>query len=156
MTHQNAAHSYEMDNARGASAIGGIVALFDTIIRDFQRASVAIAAGNIEIRVRQLNHALTVIAELQGVLDYQRGGIAAKRFERFYEVTRGLIMEANLRGTQESLRELIALYTPVRQAWRTIDQRMPPSEAHSPAPVRASGQSARAEDFATPSSRWDA
>jgi flagellar secretion chaperone FliS len=156
MNNQNAAQSYQMDTARGASPIGGVVALFDTIIRDFQRASAAIAAGNVEARVRQLNHALTVIAELQGVLDYERGGVAAARFRRFYEVTRGLIMEANIRGTDESLQELIALYTPVRQAWRTIDQRVPAGEASQPARARVPEQQANAEDFATPGSRWDA
>ncbi len=46
MNNQNAAQSYQLDtDDRGvASPIGGVVALFDTIIRDFQRASASIAA----------------------------------------------------------------------------------------------------------------
>jgi len=71
-------------------------------------------------------------------------------------VTRGLIMEANLRGTQESLQELIALYTPVRQAWRTIDQRVPAGEARQTSRKSVPEQTTNAEDFATPGSRWDA
>lgn len=156
MTYQNAAQSYQLDTARAASPIGGVVALFDTIIRDFQRASAAIAAGNVETRVRQLNHALTVIAELQGVLDYERGGIAAARFRRFYEVTRSLIMEANLRATQDAIQELIALYTPVRQAWRTIDQKAPAGEVRQAARASVAEPAPQSQDFASTGSRWDA
>jgi flagellar secretion chaperone FliS len=124
MHNGNVADSYQRETARGASAIGGVVALYDTILRDFRRASAAVAAGNVEARVFELNHALTIIGELNGVLDYQRGGEAAKRFQHFYEVTRGLILEANLRSTLESLEHLIALYSPVRQAWKKIDSQI--------------------------------
>ena len=65
-------------------------------------------------------------------------------------------MEANIRGTQESLQELIALYTPVRQAWRTIHQRVPAGELRPPVRASVPEQNANAEDFATPGSRWDA
>jgi flagellar protein FliS len=151
MHNGNAAQHYQQETARGASAIGGVVALYDTILRDFRRASAAVAAGNIEARVYELNHALTVIGELHGVLDYQRGGEAAKRFQHFYEVTRGLILQANLRSTLESLEHLIALYSPVRQAWKKIDGQMfsgeprqaPPAASHHPEAADQSENSAK-------------
>jgi flagellar protein FliS len=155
MSQPNAAESYQLDAARAATPIGGVVALYETIIRDLRRASGAIAAGNVEARVAQLNHALTVIAELQGVLDYQRGGIAAKRFRRFYEITRGLILEANLRGTQESLEELISLFNPVCRAWKTIDKKIPAGEFRQPT-LSNSPVDHAAADPATTASRWDA
>ena len=154
MNHGNAAQNYQRETARGASAIGGVVALYDTILRDFRRASAAAATGNIEARVFELNHALTVIGELNGVLDYQRGGEAAKRFHHFYEVTRGLILEANLRSTPESLEQLIALYSPVRQAWTKIDGQIS-SGAPRQAPKAASHHS-DAADLPEHSAKWNA
>ena len=154
MNHGNAARNYQQESARGASAIGGVVALYDTILRDFRRASAAAAAGNIEARVFELNHALTIISELNGVLDYQRGGEAAKRFHHFYEVTRGLILDANLRSTPESLEYLIALYSPVRQAWKKVDGQIFSSEPRQ-AP-RAAGHHTETADLPENSAKWNA
>ncbi|MGA2811951.1 MAG: flagellar export chaperone FliS [Candidatus Acidiferrum sp.] len=154
---RNAAQSYLQDHAKSASAVGGVVALFDTILRDFKRAEAALAAGNIEVRVSQLNHALLVIAELHGVLDYARGGEVAKRFARFYEVSRGLVLAANLRCTPEALQQLIEMYTPVRQAWKTVEQKLPVTEirqgeACKPAPLG----SMPADESETTGGRWAA
>jgi flagellar secretion chaperone FliS len=154
MHHRNAAETYQRETARGASAIGGVVALYDTVLRDFRRASAAAAAGNIEARVFELNHALTVIGELNGALDYQRGGEAAKRFQNFYEVTRGLILEANLRSTPESLEHLIALYSPVRQAWKKIDGQIFSGEPRQAPP--AASHHTEAADLADNSVKWNA
>ncbi len=156
MNNGNVAESYQRETARGASAIGGVVALYDTILRDFRRAAAALAAGDVQGRVFELNHALTVIAELHGVLDYDRGGEAAKRFERFYEVTRGLILEANLHSSAESLERLIALYSPVRQAWKTVDYQLPSGEPRQAQPSTAPHQHDPSADLAESGARWDA
>jgi flagellar protein FliS len=124
MNDNGAAFAYRETTAQSASAVGRVVALFDTILRDFQRALVAIDEGKIEARVFELNHALTVIGELQGVLDYQRGGEAARRFERFYNVARALIMNANAQVSHGSVLELIELFKPIRQAWQEVDQKL--------------------------------
>jgi flagellin-specific chaperone FliS len=42
------------------------------------------------------NHALMVIGELQGVLDFERGGEAARRLQSFYKVTRAMTSEATI------------------------------------------------------------
>jgi flagellin-specific chaperone FliS len=52
---------------------------------------------------------------LQFILDYDRGGEAAKQFALFYSVTRGMIVQANIRVTPETVEELIELYSGVRQ-----------------------------------------
>ena len=116
--------SYLQAAAQGASPVGQVILLYDTILRDFSRAMAAQEAGDIEGRVDQLNHALTVIAHLQSVLDFEQGGQAAKQFERFYNVTRELIVKANATATRGSLEELAALYGKVRQAWYQVDQKL--------------------------------
>jgi flagellar protein FliS len=129
------ASTYQQDSARGASPVGLIVSLYDTILRDFRRAQVAFEAGNIEARVFELNHALTVVAHLQSILDRERGGEAAPRFARFYEVTRGMILEANVRPSTESLQSLINMYTSLRQAWHEADRNLAPSVPETARPA---------------------
>jgi flagellar protein FliS len=123
MNNQAASTTYQQASARGATPIGLIVSLFETILRDLRRAQAAFEAGNVETRVFELNHALTVIAHLQSVLDRQRGGEAAERFDRFYRVTRPLILEANIHPTAEALQNLLNLYNSVRQAWQEVAQK---------------------------------
>jgi flagellar protein FliS len=127
--------SYQHAAARGASALGQIVALYDTILRDFGRALAALKCGDVEKRVFELNHAIIVIGHLQGALDHERGGEAAKQFERLYKVTLGMIVNANIRATSESLEELIEMYGGLRQAWSQAEQQSATPPVQSPVPL---------------------
>ena len=139
MNDYSAVSAYQQSTARGATPIGLIVSLYDTILRDFRRALAALDSGNIESRVFELNHALTVIAHLQSVLDYQRGGDAAARLARFYEVTHAMILDASVSGSRESLMKLIDLYNSLRHAWQQADQELTSASARaSVAPQAAS------------------
>lgn len=117
--------AYQQASAHGASPVGLVLSLYDTILRDFRRADAAMAQGNVETRVFELNHALTVIAHLQSVLDFKRGGDAAKRFSNFYEVTRGMILSVNVDAKRETLQKLIEMYSSMRQAWQQAESQFP-------------------------------
>ena len=139
MTNNSPASAYQQLAARGASPVGLVVSLYDTILRDFRRAQAALVAGNVEQRVFELNHALTVIAHLQSVLNHERGGEAAKTFDRFYEIARAMILDASVRCTPESLQKLIATFTSIRQAWQQIEPQsataQPFLSPSNPAPI---------------------
>jgi len=154
------AFSYLQTAAQGASPVGLVVQLYDTILRDFSRAKAAQAAGDIEGRVKQLNHALTVIAHLQSVLDFEQGGEAAKRFQQFYNVTRELIVQANAKATDESIDQLIALYSKVRQAWYQADQKLAVGDPDAPSQPGGNGAGSPRGgqmdlDDSVPRRRWD-
>ncbi|HET9802453.1 MAG TPA: flagellar export chaperone FliS [Candidatus Acidoferrum sp.] len=117
--------AYQQNSARGASPVGLVVSLYDTILRDFRRALDAITRGNVEARVFELNHAIVVIAHLQSVLDFERGADAARRFSSFYEVTRGMILSVNVDASRESLQKLIEMYSSMRQAWQQAESQVP-------------------------------
>jgi flagellar secretion chaperone FliS len=142
MAEDGAASIYQQVSARGASPVGLVVSLYDTILRDFRRALAALEAREVETRVFELNHALTVVAHLQSVLNHERGGEAARRFNGLYEVTRGMILEANLKPSRESLDKLIEMYRGLRQAWHRTEQQTVAPEAQ---PVPAFSPSIPAE-----------
>jgi flagellar biosynthetic protein FliS len=121
MLRHDAAGTYRQVSAHGGSPLGMIVALYDTILRDFRRAIAAIEANDVPLRVAELNHAVRVIGHLEEILDHKRGGDAAARFQRFYQVTRGMIVAANAQATKNGIESLLGLYAPVRQAWHEIE-----------------------------------
>ncbi len=156
--------SYQQSSARGASPVGQIVALYDTILRDFRRALVALQAGDVESRIFELNHALVVIGHLQYVLDHERGGEPAKHFAQFYSVTRGLIVQANFKATPEPIEELIELFSGVRQAWEQTERQTRAGEAEAQPPAidrhkvaaGTNSMSPANDDGDTPKSQWSA
>ncbi len=125
MNYSSALSAYQQSSARGTTPLGQVVALYDTILRDFYRAQTAFEGNNIEARVFELNHAIVVVGELQSVLDFEKGGEAARRLKSFYEVTRALILEVCVSPSAEGLKRLIEIYTPVRQAWKEISDQVP-------------------------------
>ena len=128
MSTNDSAFAYQHYTAVGASPVGQVVALYDVILRDFRRAIAAVAAGQIEKRVEAVNHALVVIGELQGVLDFKRGGEPARNLDIFYKVARSMVTRASILNSQEAFEELVAMFTRVRAAWSQIERAVPCSE----------------------------
>jgi flagellin-specific chaperone FliS len=87
--------------------------------------------GEIERRVGKINHALLVIAELQGVLDFEKGGAAAKQFGAFYKVSRTEILKVSVSPSREGFQRLIDLFLPVYKAWEQISRQLPSTPART-------------------------
>jgi flagellar secretion chaperone FliS len=138
MNDYSAVSAYQQSAARGASPVGLVVALYDTILRDFRRALAGLDSGMVESRVFELNHALTVIAHLRDVLDHQRGGQAAAQLLRFYDLTHAMILETNVGGSRSTLMKLIDLYANLRQAWEQAERQIASSDSAAP-PLPSTG-----------------
>ena len=113
--------AYRQNAVQGATPVGLVIALYDTIIRDFRRAMEAMNRGDVETRVNELNHALTVIAHLKSVLDHENGGEPARRLDHFYEVARGMLLSVNVNSNKETLTKLIDMFSSTRSAWHQAE-----------------------------------
>jgi len=122
MNQQQIAGQYRRSSTQGVNRVGLVVRLYDAIIEDLRRAREAIGSGEIERRVAAVNHALLVLAELESVLDHQRGGQVARHLGGFYRVTRAMIVEANIRASDPQFARLMDLFFPVRQAWQEAER----------------------------------
>jgi flagellar protein FliS len=163
MNGHDSAFAYHQNTAIGASPVGQVVALYDAILRDLRRASAAIEASQIEKRCNAINHALTVIGELQGVLDFERGGEVARHLNSFYNVTRAKVTHAGVTSALDELKELIGMFTRMRAAWskveRTVGTSEPPPEfriASKPQASVAQNVPVQNEEAPGPSGRWSA
>ena len=73
----NPAQEYRKRAVEGASPVGLVVLLYGGAVTNLMRAIAAVDAGNVEKRVEELNKALAIIAQLQGTLDFEKGGAVA-------------------------------------------------------------------------------
>jgi len=140
--------SYRRSAIVGASPIGLIIALFDTLAGDLRRAADALRKNNIEARCRELNHAALVLGHLESWVDLKNGGESAQTLSRFYVYLRAKMMEASATRSPKLLETQIDMILHVRSAWQQLDA--PPLQASespdlSPAEATARSYSSLAE-----------
>jgi flagellar protein FliS len=118
----NPAFEYRKRSVEGASPIGLVVLLYGGAITALMRAISAIEANNIEKRVSELNKVLDILAELQGTLDFDKGGAVAQQLEKFYVVTRSQVLEASIKNSKPILEELVKHMTGIKEAWQLVER----------------------------------
>jgi flagellar protein FliS len=99
-----------------------VVCLYEQAIEDLRKAVIAQEKGDIEARTRSINHALTVIAQLQGSLDMLRGGEVAKNLAQFYNVVRAGLLDAQAQQSTRILTRQIAQLATVHEAWLEVER----------------------------------
>ncbi len=133
----DARSSYREAAVRGATPAQLVVFLYEQAIEDLRRAVVALEKGDIEARTRGINHALAVIAQLQGSLDMERGGEVARNLQQFYNVMRASLCEAQLKQSARILEQQIEQLVLVREAWLEVDRATAkPASPAQPGPPR--------------------
>jgi flagellar protein FliS len=110
--------------------------LYDGAIAVLHRAIAAIEAHDIEAKCKHLSRALAIIVQLEGTLDFERGGEVAQTLKSFYAWARAQVMKANIENSAEILRSLIENFTTVRDAWREGEHRLATQGMSSPAEDR--------------------
>lgn len=149
----DAKFSYRQAAVQGASPMRLVLCLYEQAIEDLRRAIVALERGEVEARTRTINHALTVIGQLQGTVDMERGGNVARNLERFYILLRAGLVEAHSKQSRNLLEQQISQLNTVYEAWQEVEKRTgvsaPPSTDSSPSDhARPSPE--------TPLSEWNA
>lgn len=139
---------YQETSVRGATSIELVVILYDTALDDMRHALTAMQQEQIETRSRHIGHALIVLQQLQGTLDFERGGAAARQFEQFYNLVRAKLLESQIRNSPESLKQQIRYFSEVRDCWLQANRVLQPKPAaETMPPAKAEGSE---------KSEWDA
>jgi flagellar secretion chaperone FliS len=127
MTMTETGLSYRRSAIEGASSIGLMIALFDTLVGDFRRAATALRKNDIETRCRELNHATLVLGQLENWLDMKNGDESAATLARFYAYLRAKMMQAAVTQSASLLEAQIDMILHVRSAWQQLDTAAPPA-----------------------------
>ena len=117
---------YRENSVRGATPIELVVILYDTALEDMRRAVTAMQRDDIEDRSKHIGHALIVLQQLQGTLDFEHGGGAARQFEQFYNLVRAKLLEAQIRCSAELIQEQIRYFSEVRDCWLQANRTLQP------------------------------
>jgi flagellar secretion chaperone FliS len=147
--------AYRENAVRGATPIELVVILFDAAIDDMRRAVTAIKNGDIEERATAIRHALLVLQQLQGTLDFDRGGPAARQFEQFYNLIRAKLLESQLRNSPELMQQQIQFMSEVRDCWVQAEKQLQPRPSLSPTGATIASARATAADGGS-TSEWNA
>jgi len=117
--------SYRRVSVEGATTIGLMIALFDTLVGDLRRSAAALRKGDIEVRCREMNHAALVISQLESWIDMANGEESAKTLSRFYAYLRAKMLEAAGTKSASLLEAQIEMILHIRSAWQQLDASPP-------------------------------
>jgi flagellar protein FliS len=140
---------YQDSAVLGATPIELVVLLYDSAIEDMRRAVAAMKKGDVEARSAGVAHALLVLQQLQGTLDFEHGGAAAKQFEQFYNLIRAKLLESQIDGSCDLMQRQIRFMSEVRDCWTQAKRVLQPGA--NPVPAAAAPPE---EEGCT--SKWDA
>ena len=114
----SAKNKYVRDSVQTMSPGRMIVALYDRVILDLDRAEAAIGAADVFQAHSALMHAQEIIDELYTSLDVKRWPGGAQLLEVYRTIAAELIA-ANIAKDADRVRTCRALLTPLRDAWRS-------------------------------------
>ncbi len=120
---------YLRSAVEGATSVGLVTMLYDRLVADLQRATVAIRQHDVETRCAQIKHALLIVQQLEGSLDFENGGPAAKTLADFYSYARAKMMEAQIKGDATLLEKVMGHFVEVRGAWQQVDPALGQNQA---------------------------
>jgi flagellar protein FliS len=113
--------AYREAAVRGASQVGLVIMLYNMLVEDVGRAISATRNGDAQVRSEELKHAFGVLEQLQGTLNMEQGGDAARNLDHFYSIIRAKLLEAHLKSSLELLQQQLALLVSVREAWQQAE-----------------------------------
>ncbi|HZT73440.1 MAG TPA: flagellar export chaperone FliS [Terriglobales bacterium] len=118
----NPVAAYRRSAIEGASPVQLVGLLYEGVIAALHVSVRAVKAGEIETRVREINRAMAILAELGASLDLERGGEVAATLRRFYNIAQGRMLEASIKQSAPILEELISQFRGLRDSWRRVER----------------------------------
>lgn len=125
--------AYRVTAGTTATPVRLVIMLYEQLIKDMRRALTAIEKKDVEGRSREISHALLVLGQLQGTLNYDRGGEVAANLDRLYFLMRADLVEAQFRLAPYLLQKHMKSLIELREAWQQVERsEMPAVPAAQP------------------------
>ena len=129
---------YTNDAILSASPVRLLTMLYDRLLLDLDRASVAHAQQDWAVASSNLLHAQAIINELAGSLKVELwdGG---EGLLALYNYCRNLLVMGNVRRDAASIKESIELLSPLRDAWHEAASQLSAPKSSTPGESRELG-----------------
>lgn len=118
VTHQ--IRQYQQTQVMTSSGVQIVVLLYDAAIQSIGLARAGIESNNIKDKGRFLGRAISIIGELNSVLDFERGGDIALQLHRLYEYILTELVTANARNSTRHLDGPLRCLITLREGWREV------------------------------------
>jgi len=113
-------NQYQKTNVGTADQRQLILMMYDGAIQHVQQAQLRLQSNDILGKGLDIAKAQRIISELQNALDLKRGGEIAVSLDTLYVFVNNQLSMANLKNSQESLTNAIAVLKELREAWQGI------------------------------------
>lgn len=113
-------NQYQQTQVMTSSRIQVVVLLYDAAIQAIELARVGIESNDPRGKGRFLGRAISIVGELNSVLDFEQGGEIAHSLHRLYEYMLSELVMANARNDARRLDGPLRCMTTLREGWREI------------------------------------
>lgn len=113
-------NQYQQTQVMTSSRIQVVVLLYDAAIQAIELARVGIESNDPREKGRFLGRAISIVGELNSVLDFEQGGEIAHSLHRLYEYMLSELVMANARNDARRLDGPLRCMTILREGWREI------------------------------------
>ena len=148
----DARSAYRENAVSGLSPVGQVILLYEQVVADLRRATRAMDESNIEDRTNAINHAILIVGHLQNKLNFEAGAEVARNLERFYNLMRQRLSEAQVQVSKPILEEQIGMLLDLRDAWKEVEASSAPRATSSSSETAVSDTGAAVRT----SSSWNA
>jgi flagellar secretion chaperone FliS len=114
------AKQYQQTQVLTSSGVQLVVLLYDAAIQSVELARAGIESNDLKEKGRFLGRAISIVGELNSVLDFERGGEVARSLNRLYDYILSELLAANLRNNTRHLDGPFRCLTTLREGWREI------------------------------------
>lgn len=121
------ARQYQQTQVMTSSGIQIVVLLYDAAVQSIELARAGIEANNLNDKSRFLGRAISIVGELDSVLDFEQGGEIAKSLHRLYEYMLTELVAANARNEPRYLDGPLRCLTTLREGWQEVAARQQPA-----------------------------
>lgn len=115
--------AYRQAAAEANDGLGPLIALYDTLAGNLQRAAQAQRHHDIEGRCSEIRHALLVIGFLEDWVSRGPGGELAEMLRRFYTSLRHALIQAGIQQSSALFEEQMRRVLDLRQQWQGFEFR---------------------------------
>ena len=134
----DARSAYRQSTGQSASPLHLVVLLYEQLVEDVRRALGTMCQGDAAGVASNIGHALEVVGQLQGRLDMNHGGEVAENLERFYNLLRYNLLQAQMRSSTNILQRQLENLLTLREAWLEVE-RAEAAAAPNPEPPSTPG-----------------
>jgi len=111
---------YQQTQIMTSSGAQIVVLLYDAAVQSIELARRGIDTQNLQDKGRFLGRAISIVGELNSVLDFERGGEIALSLHRIYEYILTELLAANARNNTHHLDGPLRCLTTLREGWREV------------------------------------